>query len=209
MGQSVSARQVFMKEKPVPHHRWTETYPVAKELEADVTELTSACVPPQQSPPSEVLVIPFPSLSARWLRSYWGSPCTCSSTWAFALSAPVHSFDVDSTTVRFWDLCFSYRGYDCRNNLFYTQAGEVVYHIAAVAVVYNRQQHSQRLYLGHDDDILSLTIHPVKDYVATGQVRACLLRPGTELEAQDLRLNPVSSLGSQERLDRNKNEAGR
>ncbi|XP_030877785.1 echinoderm microtubule-associated protein-like 6, partial [Leptonychotes weddellii] len=63
-----------------------------------------------------------------------------------------------------------YRGYDCRNNLFYTQAGEVVYHIAAVAVVYNRQQHSQRLYLGHDDDILSLTIHPVKDYVATGQV---------------------------------------
>jgi hypothetical protein len=68
------------------------------------------------------------------------------------------------------DLCFSYRGYDCRNNLFYTQAGEVVYHIAAVAVVYNRQQHAQRLYLGHDDDILSLTIHPVKDYVATGQV---------------------------------------
>ncbi|XP_069350552.1 echinoderm microtubule-associated protein-like 6 isoform X1 [Eulemur rufifrons] len=63
-----------------------------------------------------------------------------------------------------------YRGYDCRNNLFYTQTGEVVYHIAAVAVVYNRQQHSQRLYLGHDDDILSLTIHPVKDFVATGQV---------------------------------------
>ncbi|XP_054543716.1 echinoderm microtubule-associated protein-like 6 [Talpa occidentalis] len=63
-----------------------------------------------------------------------------------------------------------YRGYDCRNNLFYTQAGEVVYHIAAVSVVYNRQQHSQRLYLGHDDDIISLTIHPVKDYVATGQV---------------------------------------
>ncbi|XP_048374588.1 echinoderm microtubule-associated protein-like 6 isoform X9 [Sphaerodactylus townsendi] len=63
-----------------------------------------------------------------------------------------------------------YRGYDCRNNLFYTQTGEVVYHIAAVAVVYNRQQHTQRLYLGHDDDILSLAIHPVKDYVATGQV---------------------------------------
>ncbi|XP_045150033.1 echinoderm microtubule-associated protein-like 6 [Echinops telfairi] len=63
-----------------------------------------------------------------------------------------------------------YRGYDCRNNLFYTQAGEVVYHVAAVAVVYSRQQHSQRLYLGHDDDILCLTIHPVKDCVATGQV---------------------------------------
>ncbi|XP_026868113.2 echinoderm microtubule-associated protein-like 6 isoform X4 [Electrophorus electricus] len=63
-----------------------------------------------------------------------------------------------------------YRGCDCRNNLFYTQAGEVVYHVAAVAVVYNRQQHAQRFYLGHDDDILSLAMHPLKDYVATGQV---------------------------------------
>uniref|UniRef100_A0A671R5K6 HELP domain-containing protein n=1 Tax=Sinocyclocheilus anshuiensis TaxID=1608454 RepID=A0A671R5K6_9TELE len=63
-----------------------------------------------------------------------------------------------------------YRGCDCRNNLFYTQAGEVVYHVAAVAVVYNRQQHTQRFYIGHDDDILSLAVHPLKDYVATGQV---------------------------------------
>uniref|UniRef100_A0A3Q2E4B0 EMAP like 6 n=1 Tax=Cyprinodon variegatus TaxID=28743 RepID=A0A3Q2E4B0_CYPVA len=63
-----------------------------------------------------------------------------------------------------------YRGFDCRNNLFYTQSGEVVYHVAAVGVVYNRQLHSQRFYLGHDDDILSLSIHPLKDYAATGQV---------------------------------------
>uniref|UniRef100_G3Q8V6 EMAP like 6 n=1 Tax=Gasterosteus aculeatus aculeatus TaxID=481459 RepID=G3Q8V6_GASAC len=63
-----------------------------------------------------------------------------------------------------------YRGFDCRNNLFYSQTGEVVYHVAAVAVVYNRLQHSQRFYLGHDDDILSLTVHPLKDYVASAQV---------------------------------------
>uniref|UniRef100_A0A3P9CDX9 EML-like second beta-propeller domain-containing protein n=1 Tax=Maylandia zebra TaxID=106582 RepID=A0A3P9CDX9_9CICH len=63
-----------------------------------------------------------------------------------------------------------YRGFDCRNNLFYSQAGEVVYHVAAVAVVYNRLQHSQRFYLGHDDDILSLAVHPLKDYVASAQV---------------------------------------
>ncbi|XP_037543112.1 echinoderm microtubule-associated protein-like 6 isoform X2 [Nematolebias whitei] len=63
-----------------------------------------------------------------------------------------------------------YRGYDCRNNLYYTQSGEVVYHVAAVAVMYNRQLHTQRFYLGHDDDILSLSIHPLKDYAATGQV---------------------------------------
>lgn len=64
-----------------------------------------------------------------------------------------------------------YRGFDCRNNLFYSQAGEVVYHVAAVAVVYNRLQHSQRFYLGHDDDILGLAVHPLKDFVASAQVR--------------------------------------
>lgn len=63
-----------------------------------------------------------------------------------------------------------YRGFDCRNNLFYTQTGEVVYHVAAVSIVYNRLQHSQRFYLGHDDDILSLTVHPLKDLVASAQV---------------------------------------
>jgi hypothetical protein len=72
--------------------------------------------------------------------------------------------------------CISYRGYDCRSNLFYTQIGEIVYHVAAVGVIYNRQQNTQRFYLGHDDDILCLAIHPLKDYVATGQVSS-LKRP--------------------------------
>ncbi|XP_072031189.1 echinoderm microtubule-associated protein-like 6 isoform X3 [Amphiura filiformis] len=63
-----------------------------------------------------------------------------------------------------------YRGYDCRNNLFYTQSGEVVYHVAAVGVLYNRETHSQRFYLEHSDDILCLCIHPLKDIVATGQL---------------------------------------
>lgn len=67
-------------------------------------------------------------------------------------------------------MCSSYRGFDCRSNLFYTQTGEIVYHVAAVGVVYNRQQNTQRFYMGHDDDILCLAIHPLKDYVATGQV---------------------------------------
>lgn len=63
-----------------------------------------------------------------------------------------------------------YRGFDCRNNLFYSQTGEVVYHVAAVAVVYNRLQHTQRFYQGHDDDILSLAVHPLKDFAASAQV---------------------------------------
>ncbi|GFN97686.1 echinoderm microtubule-associated protein-like 6 [Plakobranchus ocellatus] len=63
-----------------------------------------------------------------------------------------------------------YRGYDCRNNLFYTQTGEVVYHVAATCIVLNRESGKQRFYTEHTDDILCLCIHPMKDIVATGQV---------------------------------------
>lgn len=65
---------------------------------------------------------------------------------------------------------YSYRGYDCRNNLYYTHTGEIVYHIAAVGVVYNSANHTQRFYTRHTDDILCLDMHPSKDFVATGQV---------------------------------------
>ena len=66
---------------------------------------------------------------------------------------------------------FSYRGYDCRNNLFYLQNGEIVYHVAAAGIVYNKEKHQQRFYKEHTDDILCLCIHPVKDIIATGQVK--------------------------------------
>ncbi|KAL6747740.1 WD40-repeat-containing domain protein [Haematococcus lacustris] len=55
-------------------------------------------------------------------------------------------------------------------NLFITGSGEVVYPAAAVAIVYSRDTHTQRFYLAHDDDILSLALHPDKTTVATGQV---------------------------------------
>ncbi|XP_055878559.1 echinoderm microtubule-associated protein-like 6 isoform X2 [Biomphalaria glabrata] len=63
-----------------------------------------------------------------------------------------------------------YRGYDCRKNLFYTQTGEILYHVAATGIVLNRETNKQRFYTEHTDDILCLCIHPLKDIVATGQV---------------------------------------
>uniref|UniRef100_A0A8C6PPX7 EMAP like 5 n=1 Tax=Nothobranchius furzeri TaxID=105023 RepID=A0A8C6PPX7_NOTFU len=88
--------------------------------------------------------------------------------------ASSHSDEEERASTGEWSdsllLIFRYRAYDCRSNLFYTQTGEIVYHVAAVGVVYNRQQNTQRFYMGHDDDILCLAIHPLKDYVATGQV---------------------------------------
>lgn len=42
--------------------------------------------------------------------------------------------------------------------------------MAALGIVYSPASHQQRFYKGHTDDILCLTIHDDKDFVATGQV---------------------------------------
>ena len=68
-----------------------------------------------------------------------------------------------------------YRGYDCRNNLFYLQNGDIVYHVAALGIIHNTVKNTQRFYNAHTDDVLCLCIHPVKDIVATGQVSWLLI----------------------------------
>ncbi|KAI2658967.1 Echinoderm microtubule-associated protein-like 6 [Labeo rohita] len=49
-----------------------------------------------------------------------------------------------------------YRGHQCRNNLYYTAGKEIVYFVAGVGVVYNTREHTQKFYLGHNDDIISV-----------------------------------------------------
>ncbi|KAI2654593.1 Echinoderm microtubule-associated protein-like 6 [Labeo rohita] len=51
---------------------------------------------------------------------------------------------------------YGYRGHQCRNNLYYTAAKEIVYFVAGVGVVYNTREHKQKFYLGHNDDIIRL-----------------------------------------------------
>ena len=63
-----------------------------------------------------------------------------------------------------------YRCEDTRNNLRYTQQGKVVYHTAAVGVVLDTANTSQKHFFEHTDDIISLAIHPNMTYVATGEV---------------------------------------
>jgi microtubule-associated protein-like 1/2 len=65
---------------------------------------------------------------------------------------------------------YGYRGKDCRSNLFVLPSGEVLYFIAAVAVVYNPETGTQTHFTGHNDDIKSLALHPNMKIVATGQV---------------------------------------
>eukprot|EP01135_Chromosphaera_perkinsii_P001223 Nk52_evm22s162 gene=Nk52_evmTU22s162 len=68
------------------------------------------------------------------------------------------------------EFVFGYRGYDCRNNLFFLSTLEIVYHVAAVGIVYDLEKHNQRFYLKHTDDIMCLTKHSSEDIVATGQL---------------------------------------
>lgn len=64
---------------------------------------------------------------------------------------------------------YGYRGKDCRSNLYQLPTGEMAYFVAAVVVLYNVDEQSQRHYIGHTDDIKSLAVHPNKLLVATGQ----------------------------------------
>ncbi|XP_076314388.1 echinoderm microtubule-associated protein-like 2 isoform X6 [Tachypleus tridentatus] len=65
---------------------------------------------------------------------------------------------------------YGYRGRDCRSNLHLLPTGEMVYFVAAVVVLYNVDDQTQRHYLGHTDDVKCLAVHPNKLIIASGQV---------------------------------------
>ncbi|XP_055594510.1 echinoderm microtubule-associated protein-like 2 isoform X2 [Uranotaenia lowii] len=67
------------------------------------------------------------------------------------------------------DWVYGYRGKDCRSNLHQLPTGEMVYFVAAVVILYNMDEQSQRHYQGHTDDVKSLAVHPNKLLVASGQ----------------------------------------
>lgn len=65
---------------------------------------------------------------------------------------------------------YGYRGKDCRSNLYQLPTGEIIYFIAATVILFNPDEHAQRHYTGHTDDVKSIAIHPDKITIATGQV---------------------------------------
>ncbi|XP_072035970.1 echinoderm microtubule-associated protein-like 2 isoform X2 [Amphiura filiformis] len=69
---------------------------------------------------------------------------------------------------------YGYRGLDSRNNLFVLPSGEILYTVGAVAVMYDQETDQQRHYVGHNEDITSIAVHPSGDFVATGQMNGHL-----------------------------------
>ena len=47
-----------------------------------------------------------------------------------------------------------YRGIDSRRNLWVLPSGELLYYVAAVAILFDRDEESQRHYTGHTEDIM-------------------------------------------------------
>lgn len=106
-----------------------------------------------------------PALSQTHVPSWWQKDST--------------SYDPPSAGLKLaW--AYGYRGYDTRQNVWYNSKGEIVYHTAAVGVVYNPSSETQRhitddpesddVAEGHSDDILCMARHPDKLTFATGEI---------------------------------------
>lgn len=88
---------------------------------------------------------------------------------------------------------YGYRGHQCRNNLYYTAAKEIVYFVAGVGVVYSPREHRQKFYRGHSDDIIRYGLpgercHPcpaLSEFApacpSASRDRSCILPPTPQL----------------------------
>ncbi|CAH1772810.1 unnamed protein product [Owenia fusiformis] len=64
---------------------------------------------------------------------------------------------------------YGYRGQEAKNNLYVLRTGELVYYVATVAIVYDKEKETQKHYMEHTEDITCMALHPTQNYVATGQ----------------------------------------
>lgn len=78
---------------------------------------------------------------------------------------------------------YGYRTYDCRQNLYFTASGKVVYCVASLGVILDPSSNTQSFFAGgqstktntkryHDNDIVCLSVSPDRKFAATGQVGA-------------------------------------
>jgi len=62
-------------------------------------------------------------------------------------------------------------------NLWYNAEGRLVYMIAAVCVVLDKQENRQTFFTGHDDDVRCLCLHPARRLACSGQVASTTTPP--------------------------------
>ncbi|XP_052900839.1 echinoderm microtubule-associated protein-like CG42247 isoform X1 [Anopheles moucheti] len=80
---------------------------------------------------------------------------------------PIDNAPPDKKLSLFW--VHGYRGIDSKRNLWVLPSGELLYYVAAVAVLYDREEDAQRHYTGHTEDIMCMEVHPSRELVGSGQ----------------------------------------
>jgi len=69
------------------------------------------------------------------------------------------------------DWVYGYRSHDCRSNVKYSADSRLIlFHVAKVAVCYDKERHLQSFMNEHTDEIVSMAVHPSGKFCATGQV---------------------------------------
>ena len=66
------------------------------------------------------------------------------------------------------DYVYGFRCFDSRNNIKFTQNGELVYPTAAIGITLDTHKNQQKFFLEHTDDITCIDVH--ENLIVTGQV---------------------------------------
>ena len=107
------------------------------------------------------------------------------------------------------DFVHGYRSFDTRDNLRYNATGKIVYHAAALGIVYDPQTHTQQFMNEHSDDIVSFALHPVRIQwlvvvaaVIDSVVIAVLLQDGKTIATGEVGAKPKIVLWNSASTDR-------
>lgn len=65
-----------------------------------------------------------------------------------------------------------FRSFDTRGNLKYVTQDDIAFTTAALGVILNKPLNEQNFFNLHEEDVVSMAIHPNKDIIATGQMAA-------------------------------------
>lgn len=95
------------------------------------------------------------------------------------------------------DWVYGFRGRDTRHNLIVLpQTGELVYYVAAIVVLYDKERGTQRHYIKHNEEITCMVLHPNQFLIATGQLHGNMPEHSTHIRIwHGISLSTISVIG--------------
>ncbi|KAL4221535.1 Echinoderm microtubule-associated protein-like 1 [Mactra antiquata] len=65
---------------------------------------------------------------------------------------------------------YGFKGRDAHDNMLVLPSGELVYYVAAVVVLFDKDKDIQRHYIKHNEEVTCMSLHPYRNLIATGQL---------------------------------------